>query len=50
MGQKLAVLETVRAEKRDAFFRQVEELLRRELFRDQSWIADYRRLRFAAWK
>jgi hypothetical protein len=48
--QKLAVLENVRAEKRDAFFRRVEELLRPELFRDQTWIADYGRLRFAVWK
>jgi trans-aconitate methyltransferase len=33
-----------------AFFARVEELLRPELFQDGQWWADYRRLRFAAWK
>jgi hypothetical protein len=28
----------------------VEDVLRPELFRDGQWWADYRRLRFAAWK
>jgi trans-aconitate methyltransferase len=37
-------------EAREVFFRRVEELLRPELFRDGEWWADYRRLRFAAWK
>jgi trans-aconitate methyltransferase len=37
-------------ETREAFFLRVEELLRHELFRDGQWWADYRRLRFAAWK
>jgi trans-aconitate methyltransferase len=37
-------------EAKEAFFRRVEELLRPELFRDGQWWADYRRLRFAAWK
>jgi trans-aconitate methyltransferase len=35
---------------REAFLRRVEDLLRPELFRDGQWWADYRRLRFAAWK
>jgi trans-aconitate methyltransferase len=35
---------------REEFFRKVGELLRSELFRDGQWWADYRRLRFAAWK
>jgi trans-aconitate methyltransferase len=33
-----------------AFFARVEDLLRPELFREGQWWADYRRLRFAAWK
>jgi trans-aconitate methyltransferase len=37
-------------EAREAFLRKVEDLLRPELFRDGQWWADYRRLRFAAWK
>jgi trans-aconitate methyltransferase len=37
-------------EPRETFLRRVEELLRPELFRDGHWWADYRRLRFAAWK
>jgi trans-aconitate methyltransferase len=37
-------------ETREVFFRRVEEMLRHELFRDGQWWADYRRLRFAAWK
>lgn len=37
-------------ESRENFVRRVEELLRPELFRDGRWWADYRRLRFAAWK
>jgi trans-aconitate 2-methyltransferase len=34
----------------EPFFRRVDELLRPELFREGQWWADYRRLRFAAWK
>jgi trans-aconitate methyltransferase len=37
-------------ESREAFLRRVEDLLRPELFRDGQWWADYRRIRFAAWK
>ena len=37
-------------ESREMFLQRVEELLRPELFRDGQWWADYRRLRFAAWK
>jgi trans-aconitate 2-methyltransferase len=37
-------------EKREPLFQSVEELLRPELFRDGQWWADYRRLRFVAWK
>jgi trans-aconitate 2-methyltransferase len=37
-------------EMREGFIQRVEELLRPELFRDGQWWADYRRLRFAAWK
>ncbi len=37
-------------ESREAFLRRVEDLLRPGLFRDGHWWADYRRLRFAAWK
>ena len=37
-------------EVREFFLRRVEELLRPELFREGQWWADYRRLRFAAWK
>jgi trans-aconitate 2-methyltransferase len=37
-------------ESRETFLRRVEDLLRPELFRDGQWWADYRRLRFAAWK
>jgi trans-aconitate 2-methyltransferase len=37
-------------ESRESFIRRVEELLRPELFRDGQWWADYRRLRFSAWK
>ena len=37
-------------ETKEVFFRRVEELLCHELFRDGQWWADYRRLRFAAWK
>ena len=35
---------------RESFIRRVEELLRPGLFRDGQWWADYRRLRFCAWK
>ena len=35
---------------REAFLRRVEELLRPNLFRDGHWWADYRRLRFVAYK
>jgi trans-aconitate methyltransferase len=35
---------------RESLLRRVEELLRPELFRDGQWWADYRRLRFSAWK
>jgi hypothetical protein len=37
-------------ETRERFIQRVDELLRPELFRDGQWWADYRRLRFAAWK
>jgi len=37
-------------ETREVFFQQVEGLLRPELFRDGQWWADYRRLRFVAFK
>jgi trans-aconitate methyltransferase len=37
-------------ETHEPFFRRVDELLRPELFREGQWWADYRRLRFAAWK
>jgi len=37
-------------ESREVFLQRVEELLGAELFRDGQWWADYRRLRFAAWK
>ena len=40
----------VRPEARESFIRRVEELLRPEFFRDGQWWADYRRLRFSAWK
>jgi len=40
----------LRPESRESFIRRVEELLRPELFRDGEWWADYRRLRFSAWK
>ncbi len=43
-------LAKVNSEMREPFFRRVEELLRSELFRDGQWWADYRRLRFAAYK
>lgn len=37
-------------ELREEFLRNVEDRLRTGLFRDGRWFADYRRLRFAAWK
>jgi trans-aconitate methyltransferase len=37
-------------EQRERFLRAVEQRLRTELFREGRWFADYRRLRFAAWK
>jgi len=37
-------------ESRESFIQRVGELLRPELFRDGQWWADYRRLRFSAWK
>jgi trans-aconitate 2-methyltransferase len=40
----------LRPESRESFIPRVEELLRPELFRDGQWWADYRRLRFSAWK
>ncbi|AHF99775.1 methyltransferase type 11 [Halostagnicola larsenii XH-48] len=40
--------ESVPADERDAIVAAVEDELRPTLFRDGSWIADYRRLRFAA--
>jgi trans-aconitate methyltransferase len=43
-------LQKLPAEERDRLFRRVEELLRPDLFRDGQWWADYRRLRFSAWK
>jgi len=43
-------LQKLPPEERDRFFRRVEELLRADLFRDGQWWADYRRLRFSAWK
>jgi trans-aconitate 2-methyltransferase len=43
-------LSKVNSEMREPFFRRVEELLRLELFRDGQWWADYRRLRFVAYK
>jgi trans-aconitate methyltransferase len=43
-------LSKVNSEARERFFRRVEELLRPELFREGQWWADYRRLRFVAYK
>jgi trans-aconitate methyltransferase len=43
-------LAKVTPEQREPLFQRTEELLRPELFRDGQWWADYRRLRFAAWK
>jgi trans-aconitate 2-methyltransferase len=43
-------LQKVPIEKRERVFRRIEDLLRPELFRDGQWCADYRRLRFSAWK
>ncbi len=37
-------------ESREVFLQSVEDRLRPGLFRDGQWWADYRRLRFAAWK
>jgi SAM-dependent methyltransferase len=37
-------------DEREQFLRVVEQRLRPDLFRDGRWFADYRRLRFAAWK
>ena len=43
-------LAKVNSEMSEPFFRRVEELLRPELFKDGQWRADYRRLRFVAYK
>jgi len=43
-------LSKVNSETREPFFRRVEELLRPDLFRDGQWWADYRRLRFVAYR
>lgn len=43
-------LERVPADKREEFFRLVEDELRPDLRRDGTWLADYRRLRVMAWR
>jgi trans-aconitate 2-methyltransferase len=43
-------LAKVPLDKREVFLERVEKLLRPELFKDGQWRADYRRLRFVAYK
>lgn len=40
----------VPVERRDEFFRLIEDQLRPVLYRDGTWFADYRRLRVVAWR
>jgi trans-aconitate methyltransferase len=44
------LLASLRTETKEIFLQKVEDLLRPSLFRDGNWFADYRRLRFAAYK
>jgi trans-aconitate methyltransferase len=44
------VLDAVPPGKHDEFIRSVEDILRPKLYRNGTWIADYRRLRVLAWK
>jgi hypothetical protein len=43
-------LEKMGGENAQRWIREVERQCRSELFRDGSWVLDYRRLRIAAWK
>jgi len=43
-------LEEMGEENARRWIREVERQCRDELFRDGSWVLDYRRLRIAAWK